>query len=127
MPDSPDPYLGLAHIFFYEEPDYDRGVDMLNQAAKRGHPLGKRETMQKADCLRNRADRELQKALRYPDLRDQSRQDLERARADYASALESYNAIADFLPKMRIPSIIRKVTHSLEQVDQLLQNVSGTE
>jgi serine/threonine-protein kinase len=127
MPDSPDPYLGLAHIFFYEEPDYDRGVDMVNQAAKRGHPVGKRETMEKADCLRNRADRELQKALRNPDLRDQARQDLERARADYASALESYNAIADFLPRMRIPYMIRKVTHSLEQVDQLLQNVSGTE
>ena len=127
MPDSPDPYLGLAHIFFYEEPDYDRGVDMLNQAAKRGHPVGKRETMEKADCLRNRADRELQKALQNPDLHDQAKQDLERARADYASALESYNAIADFLPRMRIPSIIRRVTQSLEHVDQLLQNVSGTQ
>ncbi len=127
MPDSPDPYLGLAHIFFYEEPDYDRGVDMVNQAAKRGHPVGKRETMEKADCLRNRADREFQNAIRNPDLRDQSRQDLQRARADYISALESYNEIADAMPKMKIPSIIRRVMHSVEQVDQMLQNPSGTE
>jgi eukaryotic-like serine/threonine-protein kinase len=127
MPDSPDPYIGLAHIFFYEDPDYDRGVDMVNQAARRGHPVGKRETMEKADCLRNRADREFLSAIRNPDLRDQSRQDLQRARADYISALESYNEIADFMPKLRIPNLIRKVMHSVEQVDQMLQNASGTE
>jgi len=126
MPDSPDPYIGLAHIFFYENPDYDRGVDMVNQAAKRGHPVGKRETMEKADCLRNRADREFQQALRNPDLRDQSRQDLQRARADYISAIESYNEIADFMPR-RIPGIIRRVMHSVEQVDQMLQNPSGAQ
>jgi tetratricopeptide (TPR) repeat protein/predicted Ser/Thr protein kinase len=127
MPDSPDPYIGLAHIFFYEEPDFDRGVEMINQAAKRGHPAGKRETMEKADCLRNRADREFQKAMQYADMRDQSRQDLQRARADYISAIESYNEIADFMPRMRIPSIIRRLTRSVEQVDELLQNASGTQ
>jgi hypothetical protein len=100
---------------------------MVNQAAKRGHPVGKRETMEKADCLRNRADREFLNAIRNPDLRDQSRQDLQRARADYISALESYNEIADAMPKMRIPTIIRRVMHSVEQVDQMLQNPNGTE
>lgn len=123
MPDSPDPYIGLAHISFYEEPDYDRAVDMVNQAAKRGHPVGKHETMEKADCLRNRADRESRRA-QSSGPPEQSRQDLERAKYDYESAIKFYTEIIDFLPAIK--SEIRKATRKLERVNKLLQNPGET-
>ena len=57
MPKSPDPQLGLARLYVYGLKDIDKADAALQQAERRGHPLGNREKAQLADGYRQRADR----------------------------------------------------------------------
>jgi tetratricopeptide (TPR) repeat protein len=93
-----DPYLGLARIYFADEHDYNRGLEMLNEASKNGYRVGPREKAEEADCLRDRAMRAVTQAASLSDLPDRQRQMLEGARADFGAAAELYSSLLGFTP-----------------------------
>jgi tetratricopeptide (TPR) repeat protein len=122
LPNSADPYLGLARIYYYDEKDYARGADMLNEAAKRGHPIGRREKLQEADALRARALRSLQQADEFSDMPDRQKQYLESARDDFRSAVSLYDQLVDYDPGSTRQ--IRDTLHRLQGVEGRLQQTT---
>lgn len=98
MPQSADPYLGLERIYYYDEKDYARGEDMLTEAERRGHPISRREKLQQADALRERAIRSLHEADEFSDMPERQRQYLESARDDFRSAVSLYDQLLDYDP-----------------------------
>lgn len=97
----PDPYLGLARVYFYGLEDLDRGVDALRAAERAGFKLGNRETAQKADGYRTRAERLWREAVSVKGL-PQEDDVLERAAAADAEALKLYEAIVGFGDSARL-------------------------
>jgi serine/threonine protein kinase len=83
-PDWPDPHLGLARIYLYSLPDYNRALAELDTASRLGFHLGPREIEQSADAHRLRGFEEIQKG--NPDA----------ARADFDSARQLYHSIPGF-------------------------------
>lgn len=98
---SPDPYLGLARIYVYELNDMDKAEDALKQAARYGHPTGKRETAQLADGYRRRADRFWKEARGLTDVPDEERDYLNKARQDYIHAQDLYQQVGLFGDALR--------------------------
>ncbi len=93
---SPDPYLGLARLYVYEMNDLDKGEEALNQAAKHGHPMGKKELALLADGYRRRADREWRESRSFTDTPSQEREYLDQARHDYVHAEDLYQQVGMF-------------------------------
>jgi serine/threonine protein kinase len=125
LPNSADPYLGLARIYFYEQHDYEKGLTMLNEAARRGHPMGNREKLQQADALRFRATRSIQEAQAFSDMPDREKQYLSSARDDFKAALSLY----DQLPPEQagVAYSIRDVSKRLKDVDDRLGNAQASQ
>lgn len=88
---SPDPYLGLARLYVYDMPDLDKAEQALNQAAKYGHPIGRRETAQLADGYRRRADRFWRESRGLTSAPDQEKEYLNNAHQDYIHAVTLYD------------------------------------
>jgi serine/threonine-protein kinase len=83
----PDPYLGLARVYFTGLEDIDKGVEALDAAERAGFRPGHRETAQRADAYRRRGDRLWREAASMRGL-PQEDEVLERAAdADRARAL----------------------------------------
>lgn len=119
MPQSADPYLGLERVYYYDEKDYARGEDMLNEAARRGHPIGRREKLQQADALRERAMRSLREADEFSDMPDRQKQYLESARDDFRSAVSLYDQLLDYDPSLT--HAIRDTLKRLQAAEARLQ------
>jgi serine/threonine protein kinase len=83
-PDWPDPHLGLARIYLYSLPDYDRALDELDIADHLGYRRGPREIEQRADALRLRGLARMRAG------------NTEGARADFAAARGLYQTIPGF-------------------------------
>jgi serine/threonine protein kinase len=89
-PDWPDPYLGLARIYAYDQFDLDALQKALGQAARRGYRLGRRETAMLADGFRMQGldlEARAQRARgtrAEPDLLKQARANLEQSVRFYA-------------------------------------------
>lgn len=96
LKNSPDPYLGLAHLYAYDLKDVDRAKDALNKAAHYGHPIGKRETAELADAYRNRADLFWTRSRGVMQSPGQERDYLEQARQDYIHAQDLYQQAGVF-------------------------------
>ena len=95
LPRSPDPELGLAHIYVYGLRDIDRAYGALQEAEKRGYKLGNREKAQLADGYRERGDRlwwDSRDVRGLPQEKDQIR----KAADDYRRALELYQSIVPY-------------------------------
>ncbi len=122
-PDSRDPYLGLARIYFYDFHDYDKGMEMIGDAANRGHPIGPREKAQMADSLRDRGMRLYVESRRFMDIPDQRRQYLQKAREDLQSAAQQYASLGDFVP--RADAIYRDLQRRVASIDQELSVMNG--
>jgi eukaryotic-like serine/threonine-protein kinase len=86
----PDPYLGLASLYIYDLSDVDKAEDALKDAARRGHPIGKRETAQLADGYRRRADRLWRQSHTFAQMPGEERDYLDRAKKDYLHAEDLY-------------------------------------
>ena len=86
----PDPYLGLANLYIYDLNDVDKAEDALKQAARHGHPIGKRETALLADGYRRRADRLWRQSHAVAQIQGEERDYLERAKQDYLHAEDLY-------------------------------------
>jgi len=84
----PDPYLGMARVYFYGLRDVERGRKALEDAEDRDFTLGRREHAQIADGYRIRAIRE-QKSAEALDGENKKAQ-LLKAREDFESAIEHY-------------------------------------
>lgn len=113
LPNSPDPALGLARLYVYGLKDIDKAYASLQNAEKKGYPLGNREKAQLADGYRDRANRLFWDSRKVRDL-PQEKEQIERAKADYERALQLYEDIA---PYGNSPSFILDVRASLESVN----------
>jgi tetratricopeptide (TPR) repeat protein/predicted Ser/Thr protein kinase len=120
MPNSPDPQLGLARLYFSPGLwDLDKANAALHEAEKRGYSLGKREQAQLADGYRDRADR-LFWDSRNVRGQDQEKTQIERARTDYQRALDLYRSV---VPYGDASTRIVSIQKSLESVNFRLQEI----
>ncbi|HYW41862.1 MAG TPA: serine/threonine-protein kinase [Bryobacteraceae bacterium] len=119
MPRSPDPELGLARVYVYGLKDIDRAYQALQQAEQRGFALGNREKSQLADGYRDRGDRLFWDSRNVRGM-PQEKDEVERARDDYARALQLYQGIA---PYGNANAGILRVQKSIESVDSRLQQI----
>ena len=123
LPQSPDPYLGLARVYVYGLRDIDKANDALQQAEKRGYPLANREKLQLADGYSDRAN------LLWWDSRNirglpQEKDQIQRAADDYKRALELYQSIA---PYGGAATKITQIQSSLDSVNFRLQQLEHAE
>jgi eukaryotic-like serine/threonine-protein kinase len=119
LPDSPDPALGLARVYVYGLHDIDRAYKALQDAEKRGHPLGTREKAQLADGYRDRANRVFWESRNVRGL-PQEKDELERSLGDYQRALELYQSIA---PYGNSTAFIQDVQASVDSVQFRLNEI----
>jgi serine/threonine protein kinase len=119
LPDSPDPALGLARLFVYGLKDIDRAYGALQQAEKRGHPLGNREKASLADGYRDRGNRLFWDSRKVRDL-PQEKEQIERAKADYERAGDLYEGI---VPYGNSAAFLLDVQASLESVNFRLNEI----
>jgi tetratricopeptide (TPR) repeat protein len=121
LPQSPDPDLGLARLYVYGLKDIDKAYDAIEDARKRGYPMGNREKLQLADGYRDRADRlwwDSRNVRGLPPEKDQ----IQRAADDYQRSLELYQSAGTW--GKAILSIVR-VRLSLEQVNSRLHELDA--
>jgi tetratricopeptide (TPR) repeat protein/predicted Ser/Thr protein kinase len=95
LPKSPDPELGLARLYVYGLKDIDKARDALNQAESHGYKAGARDLAQLADGYRDRADRVWWDSRNVRGL-PQEKEQIERALADYQTALGLYQGIVPY-------------------------------
>jgi serine/threonine protein kinase/tetratricopeptide (TPR) repeat protein len=120
MPNSPDPELGLARVYVYGLKDIDKANEALQQAARRGYKPGNRDKLQLADGYCERADRLWSDSHNVRGL-PQEKDQIERAAADYQTALGLYQSIAPYgnanarILRLRIDLL--GVNFRLQQID----------
>jgi tetratricopeptide (TPR) repeat protein len=123
LPQSPDPDLGLARLYVYGVKDIDKAYEALDDAQKRGYPMGNREKLQLADGYRDRGDRlwwDSRNVRGLPPEKDQ----IQRAADDYQRALDLYQSAGTW--GKALLSIVR-VRLSLEQVNYRLHELETSQ
>ena len=121
LPKSPDPELGLARVYVYGLKDIDKGYEALQQAQRRGYPMGNREKSLLADGYRDRGDRlwwDSRNVRGLPPEKDQ----IQRAADDYKRAEELYQGISPW--GKSIVNLVR-VRLSLESVNFRLHQIES--
>jgi tetratricopeptide (TPR) repeat protein len=120
LPHSPDPELGLAHVYVYGLKDIDRAYAALQEAERRGYRLGNREKAQLADGYRDRGDRlwwDSRDVRGLPQEKDQIR----KAGDDYRRALELYQSIVPYgsanINIVRVQASLNSVDFRLKELD----------
>jgi serine/threonine protein kinase/tetratricopeptide (TPR) repeat protein len=119
LPKSPDPELGLARVYVYGLKDMDKAYQALQEAERRGYPMGNREKAYLADGYRERADELVKTSDNVREL-PQEKDELQRAKEDYDRALQLYQEIVPY-PYANVNII--KVQNSLEKVNSRLQEI----
>jgi hypothetical protein len=94
-PKWPDPYLGLARIYAYDQFDLEKLQESLEELERRGYELGRRERAMLADGFRMRGREYHARALRAQGT-DQELGLLEQARDDLLRAAEIYDEIPSY-------------------------------
>jgi serine/threonine protein kinase len=95
VPDWPDPYLGLAHVYAYEAPDLKQLEASLNELERRGYPQGRREKAMLADGYRMQAEQVFAQA-RAAQGTDREAELLERSRDTFTQAINLYREAGNF-------------------------------
>jgi serine/threonine protein kinase len=96
-PKSPDPHLGLAHIYVYSVKNIGKAVAELHEAQRLGFEPGPREAEEEADGYRFRATAELDQARRAgPNNRAAEERYLRLAQRDFDRARRLYEPIEGF-------------------------------
>lgn len=121
LPKSPDPELGLALVYVYGLGNIDRADQALQQAQRRGYPLGNREKAQLADGYKARAERMFADARRVRGL-PQEKDQIQRSREDYQRALQLYQSAAPYGNSL---TMIARVQTSLDGVDLRLREIDS--
>ena len=94
-PEWPDPYLGLARVYSYEESNLPKLEEALNQLSRRNYPLGRREKAMLADAHRFQGQQFQTHALAARDT-EPERELLISAKDHYAQAVDLYREISPF-------------------------------
>lgn len=94
-PEWPDPYLGLARVYAYEQPDLKQLEETLSELERRGYPMGRREKAMLADGYRIQAQNLLARATRARGT-DEETELLESARDHFTQAIGLYREAGNF-------------------------------
>ncbi len=94
-PDWPDPYLGLARVYAYEQFDLKQLEESLSELERHGYPTGRRERAMLADGYRMRAQELLAQATSARGT-DQETELLESARDHFTQAIDLYREAGSF-------------------------------
>jgi eukaryotic-like serine/threonine-protein kinase len=124
---SPDPYLGLANLYIYDEGDVDKAEDALKEAARHGHPTGKREIAALADGYRRRADRMWKQSRTFSQMPNQERDYLDKAKQDYLHAEDLYQQAGLFGDAARNRFIATQSEQKIEQRLAQLDNAPASQ
>lgn len=119
---SPDPYLGLAHLYVYDLSDVEKAEDALKQAAHHDHPVGKRETGLLADGYFRRADRVFRQSRAFAQIPAEEREYLDRAKQDYLHAEDLYQEAGLFGDASRNRLLAMQAERKVEQRLSQLEN-----
>ncbi|MFL6192617.1 MAG: protein kinase domain-containing protein [Thermoanaerobaculia bacterium] len=94
-PEWPDPYLGLARVYAYEQFDLKQLEEALSELERRGYPMGRREKAMLGDGYRMQAEQILARAQGARGT-DQEAELLESARDHYTQAINLYREVGSF-------------------------------
>lgn len=94
-PDWPDPYLGLARVYAYEQFDLKQLEEALSELERHGYPMGRREKAMLADGYRMRAQELLGQATRARGT-DQEVELLESSRDHFTQSIDLYREVGSF-------------------------------
>ncbi len=94
-PDWPDPYLGLARVYSYEQSDLPKLEETLSQLSHHNYPWGRREKAMLADAHRLQGQQLQAKALGARGT-DQEQELLAVAKDHYAQAVDLYREISPY-------------------------------
>jgi len=94
-PNWPDPYLGLARVYAYEQFDLKELEAALTELERRGYPLGRREKAMLADGYRMQAQQLLANAVNARGT-DHEVEMLEAARDHFTQAIGLYREAGNF-------------------------------
>ena len=121
LPKSPDPELGLARVYVYGLKDIDKGYAALQEAQRRGHPLGNREKSLLADGYRDRGDRlwwDSRNVRGLPAEKDQ----IQSAADDYKRSEELYQGVSPWgkaiVNMARVRLSLESVNFRLHEIEQ---------
>jgi tetratricopeptide (TPR) repeat protein len=120
MPQSPDPALGLAHVYLSLK-DVDKAAAALQQAESHGYEMGNRERMQLADGYRDRANRTWLGAAAVRGMIPQEKDQIQQAANDYQKAIDLYQKCPACA---NAPAHLKEVEDSLESVNTRLQQIA---
>ena len=94
-PDWPDPYLGLARVYSYEQSDLPKLEETLSQLSHHNYPWGRREKAMLADAHRLQGQQLQAKAVAAQGT-DQEQELLAVAKDHYAQAVDLYREISSY-------------------------------
>jgi tetratricopeptide (TPR) repeat protein len=94
-PEWPDPYLGLARVYSYEQPNLPKLEEILSQLSRHNYPWGRREKAMLADAHRLQGQQFQSQALAGQGT-EQERELLAKARDHYAQAVDLYREITSY-------------------------------
>jgi len=94
-PEWPDPYLGLARVYSYEQSDLKKLEEVLDQLARRNYPWGRREKAMLADAHRFQGQ-QLQAQAEAAQGTEKERELLSTAKDHYAQAVDLYREISPY-------------------------------
>jgi serine/threonine protein kinase len=118
-PDWPDPYLGLAHVYAYEQPDLKQLEAALNELERRGYPMGRREKAVLADGYRMQAEQILAQSQGAKGT-DQETELLERSRDTFTEAIGLYRQANGFAnAKANMASAAEELRGILGRLEEL--------
>jgi tetratricopeptide (TPR) repeat protein len=119
MPQSPDPALGLAHVYLSLR-DVDRAAAEFQRAETHGYQIGNRERSQLADAYRDRANRAWKDSFSVRGL-PQEKDQIQEASNDYQRALDFYEKSGGY---GNAAQRIAEMQSSLESAKTRLQQIA---
>jgi serine/threonine protein kinase len=123
IPASPDPYLGLARIYYEQLKDTSKGDQAMEEAKRRGLKEDPAHVVLKAEALRKSGESAEKQAKRFRGVSAQEeRKNLEAAREHYQDAYRLYGEAQSDNPT--IPPVVKKVLDGLKRVEDRLAVVS---
>ncbi|MEO6192542.1 MAG: hypothetical protein ABIS20_05995, partial [Thermoanaerobaculia bacterium] len=118
-PDWPDPYLGLARVYSYEQPDLKQLEAALNELERRGYPMGHREKAMLADGYRMAAEQILAQAVAAKDT-DEEAEMLERSRDTFTQAIGLYREAGNYADaRANMAAAAQKLRGTLDRLEEL--------
>jgi serine/threonine protein kinase len=118
-PDWPDPYLGLARVYAYEQPDLKQLETALNELERRGYPMGRREKAMLADGYHAQAEQVLAQSQAARGT-DQETELLERSRDIFTQTIGLYRDAGNFAgAKTNMAAAAQELRGILSRLEEL--------